>query len=359
MQARMELEQERTDEAASTVARGLGFLDGLPADETASVRAELEAIRAEIARLPRPEDVRAVRAAGGTLKLVRTQLADRQLYGVEESLRAVAASLAELPPAITVEQTAELAALRAELARIAPPPVSALTEDERVAESRAKTRLLQARALLESRQNDRIAGVLDEATGFIAQLPAAARPPLDAEIAAIRTEAGGAMSAEALERLTDELDRRLRDADESVATDLHRARETIERVERRLGEDDARAALAPAAVEVYRTRCTALRTRVAAAIKAAALARVAPVAAELEALGAGDPFAGKTQPEAYAVTSEIETLKNRIREALDAVPADDPDAMAIEARIRAVDHRIEEASAAWGKAQLDGMVVKT
>jgi len=186
-----------------------------------------------------------------------------------------------------------------------------------------------------------------------------ARTPLEAEIAAIRTEAGGAVSAEARERLTDELDRHLRDADESVSTDVHHAREAIERVEGRLGEDATRAALAPAASEAYRARCAELRTRIAAAIKADVLARVAPVVVELEALGAGDPFTGKTQPEAYALTSQLDTLKNRIREALRAVPAADPDAVAIEARIQTVDHRIEEASAAWGKAQLDTMVVKT
>ena len=358
VQARMQLESERIDEASSTVAQGLRFLEGLPEAETAAVRAELEAIRALITGLPREEDVRTIRAATGTLKQLRGRLADGQHFGVGDALRTVETILAEVPPAMIVDQIAEIAALRAELARVAPTAVAALTEDQQAVETRAKTRLLQARSLLESGQTDRIAGVLDEAIAFITQLPVAMRPPLEAELAAIRTEAGGAASAESRARITDELERHWRDAEAALATDVYEARVVSDRIERRLGEADVQAALGPTAMVTYLPRLSELRGRIATAIKAAALARAQPIAAELEGYLAGDPFAGKTQPEAYAVTSQVETLKNRLRDALRGVPADDPDVAALATRIHAVDQHIEDASAAWGKAHLDAMNVK-
>src|SRR5471030_2075549 len=86
MQAKMKLESNRVGDAEAAVEAGLKFLEGLPDSETAAVRAELMQIRAGIASRPKPEDARNLSAAQGKVRQAQSQIAGKQLSGIEDVL---------------------------------------------------------------------------------------------------------------------------------------------------------------------------------------------------------------------------------------------------------------------------------
>ena len=450
MQAKMQLESNRASDAEATVEQGLKFLEGLPDAETAAVRADLMAIKAAIASVPKPEDVRSVSAALGKIRQARSQIEGRQTSGIDDTLRAAEGYLASVPDAVKAAAVAEIAAVRAALSAMrpeaprqqvaevprasgaadpsrapvaaaapaavaarAPAPVAAaatapvanpppaarptppsferasgaapprppaaapaatapahpaaspppaakpapLSDDDHANLSRAKGRVNQARSLIETRRTENVAAILDEAMGFIDQLPAGAGAQLAADVAKLREQAAGTDAAEDTRRIDEELGRHSRSAAQDIEHGSFRgATASIERVEARVKDEDVRRILKPDAVAAYAAGAADLRKRLAARIKADALDRALPLANDLEACVADDPFAGKDQRAAYEATGAVETLKHRIRAALRPVPEGDADVQAIEARIVAVDAKVDAASIAWGKARLDAEV---
>jgi hypothetical protein len=398
MQAKMQLDSNRADDAESTVAAGLKFLEGLPESETAAVRAELLQIRAAIASRPKPEDLRNISAAKGKISQARSQLDAKQHSGIADMLRVAEDFLKNVPETAKAALVAEIAAIRgglsvpaAEAPRAAaveaprasgaasprPPPQAvaapapaakpaapaaapaALSDDDYVNLSRAKGRLNQAKALVESRRTENVEGILAETAEYISKLPAATGAPLTAEIAAIRQQLGGAVAAEDTRRILEELERHLGTVQTNLTLDFRTAAHSRDHVEKRLQDEDVKRTLPADALAKLQARAADLRKRLDAAIKADALERAMPILAELEASVATDPFAGKPQHEAYQATSALETLKYRVRAPLRRVPDGDADVAAIEARLRAVDVKIDEASAKWGRAELTSQVNNT
>jgi hypothetical protein len=364
MQAKMQLESNRVGDAEAAVEAGLKFLEGLPDSETAAVRAELMQIRAGIASRPKPEDARNLSAAQGKVRQAQSQIAGKQLSGIEDVLLAAEGFLKAVPDALKAAVVAEIAAIRAGLSK--PQPVAApagktaaLTDDDYANLSRAKSRVQQAKSLLETRRTENIEAILEEAMGFISKLPAAAGAPLAAEVTAIRGQTGGAVLAEDTRRITEELERHLRTVESNLTLDFRAARASRDHVESRLKDEDVKRILTPAAFNDLKARAADLRVRLAAAVKADALNRASPILTELEARVATDPFAGRAQREAYEATSALETLKNRVRKPLLVVPDGDREVAAIEARLAQVDAKINAASLAWGKAELDAQVVNS
>jgi hypothetical protein len=395
MQAKMQLESNRAGEAEATVAAGLKFLEGLPDGETAAVRAELMQIREAIANRPKPEELRSLSAAKGKVSQARSQASDKQMSAAADSLRTAEEHLKNVPEAAKAALVAEIAALRGSISvpaaaepvrapvvaprasgAAAPPPPqqqpatappaaapasktsapAALSDDDYANLSRAKSRLNQAKSLIESRRTENVESILQETMGFIEKLPAAAGAPLAAEVNAIRGQLGGAVAAEDTRRITEELERHLRTVERNLTLDFRVAAESRDHVEKRLKDDDVKRILKPDALAKLRASAADLRKRLAAAIKADALQRATPILAELEARVATDPFAGLEQREAYEATSALETLKYRIRGPLARVPDGDSDVAALEARILAVDRKVDEASARWGRAELNAQV---
>jgi hypothetical protein len=66
-----------------------------------------------------------------------------------------------------------------------------------------------------------------------------------------------------------------------------------------------------------------------------------------------DPFAGLERRAAHELVDALYRMKQRVREALVAVPDDDAEAAAIEARLRETDRAIDRAVHAWGRATHD------
>jgi hypothetical protein len=398
MQAKMQLDSNRADDAESTVAAGLKFLEGLPDSETAAVRAELLQIRAAIASRPKPEDLRNLAAAKGKVSQARSQLESKQLSSVADTLRVAEDFLKNVPETAKAALVAEIAAVRGSLSvpaadtprtaaaeaprasgaaapRPPPPPqavaapapvakpsaapAAALSDDDYANLSRAKSRLNQAKSLIESRRTENVEGLLGEIAEYIAKLPAATGAPLTAEIATIRQQLGGAVAAEDTRRIMEELDRHLGTVETNLKLDFRAAAHSRDHVEKRLQDEDVKRILSADGLSKLKARAADLRSRLAASIKADALERATPILAELEARLANDPFAGKAQHEAYRATSDLETLKHRVRAPLRPVPDGDAEVAAIEARLRAVDVKIDEASAKWGRAELESQVNNT
>ena len=399
MQAKMQLDSNRADDAEATVAAGLKFLEGLPDGETAAVRAELMQIRESIASRPKPEDLRNLSAAKGKIAQARSQLESKQLSAVADTLRVAEDHLKSVPETAKAALVAEIAALRGSLsvpaateppraapaaaprasgaaapqplaARAAPPPQAvaapaaaakpsapaALSDDDYANLSRAKGRLNQAKSLIESRRTENVEAILQEAMGFIEKLPAATGAPLAAEIGGIRASLGGAVAAEDTRRITEELGRHLGTVEANLTLDFRAAAMSRDHLEKRLQDEDVKRILKPEALTKMQASVADLRKRLAAAIKADALQRALPILSELESGVASDPFAGRSQHETYLATSALETLKHRIRGPLSRVPDGDADIAGIEARISAVDKKIDEASTRWGRAELNAQV---
>ncbi|HEX4385661.1 MAG TPA: hypothetical protein VH083_22025 [Myxococcales bacterium] len=399
MQAKMQLDSNRADDAESTVAAGLKFLEGLPDSETAAVRAELLQIRAAIASRPKPEDLRNISAAKGKISQARSQLDAKQLSSIADTLRVAEDFLKSVPETAKAALVAEIAAIRGGLsvpaaeapraaaveaprasgaasprptpqAVVAPAPPAAkpaapaaapaaLSDDDYVNLSRAKGRLNQAKALVESRRTENVESILAETAEYISKLPAATGAPLTAEVAAIRQQLGGAVAAEDTRRIMEELERHLGTVQTNLTLDFRTAAHSRDHVEKRLQDEEVKRILPADALAKLQARAADLRKRLDAAIKADAMERAMPILAELEASVATDPFAGKEQHEAYQATSALETLKHRVRAPLWRVPDGDADVAAIEARLRAVDVKIDEASAKWGRAELTSQVNNT
>ena len=399
MQAKMYLESKRVDEIEPTLQAAEKFLADLTADEKAPVLAELAAIRATLATMLTPQEERNLSAAKGYVRQARSQLESKQTLGIDDTLRNAEKFLEGIAEKHTAPIVADIAAVRAELGaavaeppraavvaperasgakapaptmmvtniapRAAPPaPVpapapaasAALTDDDHANISRAKSRLLQARSLLESRRTENIEYTLEQAAGFLTDVPESGKAGLLADIEAIRRELGGAVHVEDLRRVESRIERDLGDADGNLTVSFRHSREALDRVTEFLATDEVVTVLAADRIAQYARRAADLEVRLAAAIKADALARAIPILDELEQRLARDPFVGLPQHEAYAATSALNTLKDRILAALRPVPSADVDAVAINRRLVATDQKIEKASAAWGKAVLDAEV---
>ncbi len=115
MQAKMQLESGRTDDAEATLLAAERFLEGLSVDEKAPVVAELAAIRAEIASRMRPEEERNLSAAKNTLRQVRSQLESKQFLGLEDTIAKAERFLQDVGPTHKVDVVKDVAALREQL----------------------------------------------------------------------------------------------------------------------------------------------------------------------------------------------------------------------------------------------------
>ena len=396
MQARMQLESGRVDEIEPTLVAAERFLEGLPDDESAPIRTQIRALRDELASTMKPEDARALSAAAGKVKQAKAALAEGNTYGLEETLQAAEGFLAKLKDVDKAELVAEIAVLRDRgrgVARPAAPAAAPMVSTVSVAATRAplvaperaggmptttvvmhtaaeaaatvdvsgqlsiaKSRLAQARMLLESGQPERVEDLLQTAAAALAGLAEADKAPLLAQIEEIRAQTSGAASAEDARRIEQQIRRDLGAAESEMDPHPHRSAAALERVMACLREDDTRRALGSGAIETFRANVMTLQLRLAARIKAEALSRAMPLVAELEQRVASDPFAGLDQHAAYVVTNDLHTLRCRVETELRTLPETDAEARAIVARLLAADLKIDRASAAWGKAALDAEV---
>jgi hypothetical protein len=402
MQVRSMLESNRLGEVEATMAAAEKFLEGLPDGETVAIRAELAALRAQLAAMPTPEETQNLSAAKGKIRQARSQLADRQVLGVDATVATAKRHLLAVREAHRGAVATDLAALEAEIAALLPaapaatsarpddragagsvapatPAVAAtsaaaatpaaapahaaraadapLTDDEHADLSRGRSRVAQARNAVETGRLENVEPALDAAIAFLDKVPASATAALHAQIAEIRRQAAAAGRGEDNRRARSELDRHLRRADSDISThSFGSAASALDHVTQRLGEDDVTGALSSEEIVLYRDQVGTVRAALAAAIKADALDRAIPLVEELEGMVATDPLAGLDQAAAYAAVQDVSRLRVRILGAIQAVPGDDAQIRALVQRVAAAEQLVDKASAAWGKAQLDAAV---
>jgi len=134
----------RSDDAEATLKAGLAFLEGLPTEETAAVRAELEQLQASIAAM-------------------RAQVSTPAAVPVRAPIVTPVAVSASPDPTPVLAAPAAAAPERVPVAE-AKPAVATLSDEEQANLSRAKGRLSQARMLLASKRTDNASTALDGAS---------------------------------------------------------------------------------------------------------------------------------------------------------------------------------------------------
>ncbi|HEV7556572.1 MAG TPA: hypothetical protein VGO00_13995 [Kofleriaceae bacterium] len=384
-QARSQLETNRLDDVETTLEAAMKFLAGETNADTAPVIAEIEKIRAEFAAMLKPADRTKISAAEGKIRQAKSQIdSGYKAEDVEVTLRSAGDFLAGVPDGHAEPVRAKIAEVRASLGSSAapPPPPRPVIVDDRASGARpasdartdapvrpaptmsedaardltrAKSRILQARSFLESRQLDRVDGALVDAAGYLANVPDSFTAAGVADIAAIRAKLVEAAHADEVRKITSILDRDLGSADSSITVNIHHTTALLAHVAEILAADDTRRVFAADGIVAYQTRADAIRTRLAAHVKSDGLSRAHPLLDDLEARLVSDPFVGLDQRAAYVITHELRYLEGRIRTAIRGVP-DDDDTKAIEARLAIVDAKIDAASVAWGKAVVDAEV---
>ncbi len=120
-QAREYLDKDRLDLVESAIAAGEKYLDGIPEEEAAPVRAELAALREELLRKPTEEEGRQIAAAKGKLRQIRSKLDEQNYFGIEDSFATAEKYLAPVRPELRAPIANELAAMHAEHLRATNP----------------------------------------------------------------------------------------------------------------------------------------------------------------------------------------------------------------------------------------------
>lgn len=393
----MNIESRRFGEVEPALQAAEGFLRELTDEEKAPVLADIAKVRAEIAGMMSPEDERNLSAAKGKVRQARSQLESQQVLGIDDTLRTAegflatlaenhkapvmaeiqaireqvsAASSREVPAAAPIRAPVrEMVAVREQAVTTAAPaasagdtqavakptPSNALSDEDASKLSRAKSRVNQAKELLDSRRTENIEYTLQTAEGLLEGIPDAATAALRTQMMAMRAKLADALASEDIRRIGEEITRHLSSAESSIRSHPRLSAEALERVAERLAADDVKRTFSAEAIEAYRARMVETGVRLAASNKADALDRALPILSELEERVASDPFVGLAQHEAYSATGTLQALKNRVLGAIRHIPEDD-DTKAINARLIATDQKIDQASAAWGKAVLDATV---
>jgi len=127
--------------------------------------------------------------------------------------------------------------------------------------TRAKSRILQARSLLESRQLDRVGGTLVEAEGYLAKVPGSFTTAAVADVASIRARLAVAVHADEVRKITSILDRDLGCADSSITVDSRHTIELLAHVAEILAADETRRVFAADGIAAYQARVDAIRAK--------------------------------------------------------------------------------------------------
>jgi hypothetical protein len=372
MHARIYLESRRYDEVEAVLDDAAELLVGLPETETAAVLSEIAALREAAAEAVMAEEIGVnVRRAERELRNARSD-ADAGINvpsGVAERIDRALGYLEGVPDAAKAVLLAEVAQLLARIGFNEPAPAPAMapvapvvlvaepTDDQVRLLSMARTSIVGARANVESRRYDEVEGKLQEAVDLLVSVSDELKASLLADIEEIRAAAAEVDAAGKTRRVISELDRYFTRAEDGQISRSEASADAIAYLTKRLAADDVCGVLASDALSRYQTRLVEATRAHAAMIKAHALERAAPVLTELEEAVRTNPFFGRDQDAAYAMTSRLRALKDRVLGHLHPVPDDDPDVSAVKARIDVTDRLIEAAADAWALANVEANVV--
>ena len=363
--ARMNMDSRRYDEVPAVLDAAVGFLRGLPEEETAEIAAQIAELRAAAAEADAAERYGAkIRSAERELRIAKEDIEKGNVMpsGIDYRFDKVVEYLEGVPEALKAPLLDQNEVLRSILAAreggsAAPaagsgPATPALSPDDEVNLSRARNRIVAARSLVESRRTEGVEGVLDEAAGFLVNIAEDDRAPLLAEIDALRADIETVNQAEFTRKIESEFSRHLYEAENVNTWKPEDSARALNHLTARLAEEDLRKGLPAETLEQYESRVAAATVNRAAVLKAYALERAMPLLEEFEGRVVTDPFEGLDQAAAYRVTGELDHLRYRTLHELKDLPEDDTDVVAINARVGAVNEKIEEASAAWALAAL-------
>ncbi|HEY4241248.1 MAG TPA: hypothetical protein VGM88_15605 [Kofleriaceae bacterium] len=229
---------------------------------------------------------------------------------------------------------------------VGPPP----TEEERIALSRARSRVLQARNNFESRRYDFVGAPLDEALAILVPVLSAEADPLRAEIDEIRAQLDAALLEEQWRTRTAELERLLAIVAGNTRNRGNAAPDALAQAEARLASPDFAAYPAPERARMT-ARIAELRDELAAVATGDAVARAVIPLQQLEGVLDGDPAELVAQMRARDIDDaedRLRTICARVVQALAPALASAPEVLAVRTRLRASEKRIDRITAGWG-----------
>jgi len=362
-QARSQIESNYVTYAIEDTLRvAEEFLDGIADEHRAPVLAEIAEVRAQLApdepAAPEPSEVaepavaEPAEAAEPLVPEPRGAAEPEEVLAARPNLDGVGTEWIDpRPDAVPAGQPAAFDPSGFQWVE-----AEQLSDEDAANLSRARSRISQARTLLEVRRTENVEYTLEEAAGFLADVGDRHKAQLLLDIDAVRAELRGALASEDVRRIEEELNRHVSTAESNIGVHPHHTDEALARLAQRLSDEDVVGILPPESIERYRARAAEIQARHSGNTRSEAIDRAMPLLEELERRLDVDPFAGLPQHEAYRVTRDLRTLKDRVLAAIGAVPDDDPEIVAIGARLLATDRKIDEASVAWGKAELDAQV---
>lgn len=407
--AKDDLDKGWIDRAEQSLVSAQQYLDKLDAAEAAPLRAELDAIRAQIAAMPTEAETRSISAARRELRNIRSKIEDKQPYGLEDYVAKCVKYVDDVRPEQRGAIDAEIAAVRAEVEAFlrpnvapapaptptpvatapaptsvatapaptpvaaAPSPVAAapapsapaaaphaerrLTDEEHAMQSRLRSKIRSMLSLVETRRHDGVVEELDSLRPELAKLPDFASTPLVTMLEEVQALARKGVAEENLRRVTEELGRHLRGAESDIETmrwyDVDKA---LAYVTKRLGEPDVVEAVSAEQVSGYHAKMAEIRTKLAATKKADALDRVRELIIDLEQGVETNPFIDLDQMGVYRKHHELEYLRKRVLGGLDRADPQDPDIAAIVQRANATTAKLDKYLVDWSKAKLDASV---
>ncbi|KAK3339870.1 hypothetical protein B0T25DRAFT_466995 [Lasiosphaeria hispida] len=389
----------RVEQTEPELAQAEQLLQGDASREADALRAEMAALRDQLADMVMPSDEAVVRAAQRDVQSVGDYM-DRQRAFLHKSdtieeldgrlQKVVDEGLSKIKHPRKAEQLkapvlAEIARLRAELgiavkdrtwqppmAPCQPPTNYPQTQYQQVQTqrspepadtttltlspsdlsllNRAKRTLLQARSNIESRRIQDVESLLFDASTALSPLADPHKAALLAEISQLRSDLSAARVEEDTRIITSELDRRLGSIESDLGSDSMRY--SVQSYTQRFEREDVRRILTPERYRGYEAKFTELMDKNAAKLKREVLASAARAMAGLEERLAGNPFMGLQGYQVSKVDGEVRGLRWQVERELRQLPEEDADRASVEGELKRLDAKLAGYSDAWAKAGL-------
>ncbi|KAF3173803.1 hypothetical protein TWF106_001085 [Orbilia oligospora] len=393
----------RIEQTEPELAQAEQLLEGDASQEADALRAEIAALRDNLADIVMPAEEAYIRSAQRDVQGVRDyidrqrefldkadtkQELDRQLQKIiEEGLNRI--KHPRKADQLKAPILAEIALIRSQL-NVVPSPypqtpqplvgpawaqtwgqslvqaqavpqaspridLNALSYDDQDRLNRARRGIAQARNNIESGRTEGVENLFFDATNILAPVSNAHKIHLVAEIEQLRRDLEATRLAESTRIITGDLDRKLQRVEMDVEAP-DRLQYSVISFKQRFEQDDVRRILTPNTYRDYESRLANVLAAGNAQIKTMKLNRANPALQRLQDKLSTNPFTGIQQYEANRVDSELRSMKWQVEKEINELPEDDPDRLRIYELLKDIDDKFAAYSNEWAKTGIHDAV---
>ncbi|KAF3309713.1 hypothetical protein TWF173_010606 [Orbilia oligospora] len=233
--------------------------------------------------------------------------------------------------------------------------LNALSYDDQDRLNRAKRGIAQARNNIESGRTEGVENLFFDATNILGPVSNAHKNHLVAEIEQLRRDLEATRFAESTRIITGDLDRKLQNIEMDVEAP-DRLQYSVISFKQRFEQDDVRRILTPNTYRDYESRLANVLAAGNAQIKTEKLNRANPALQRLQDKLSTNPFTGLQQYEANRVDSELRSMKWQVEKEINELPEDDPDRLRIYELLKDTDDKFAAYSNEWAKTGIHDAV---